>query len=144
MRVVMQSARGASAFTQTDYSLSRSPGEAGIPFGGHHATAEQNWPLLIDELLRIRILTDDWDGEGTEAPHPALVDGAITLAQYLQANNVPPAERVLAGVNGTIFFEWHTPLGYQEIEVTSPMDAECHRVWNGSNVTEVIRLSRRS
>lgn len=43
----------------------------------------QCWQCIIDELLRIRSLKDDWDGEGSEAPHPALVDGAITLAQTL-------------------------------------------------------------
>ncbi len=104
----------------------------------------QSWSLLLDELFRIRNLKDDWDGEGTEALHPALVDGAITLAQHLQAKGVPPADRVLAGVNGTIYFEWHMALGYQEIEVTSPMDAECRWVPKGSDVTEVINLSRRS
>ena len=110
----------------------------------HEETSAQTWQLLLDELLRIRNLKDDWDGEGTEAPHPALVDGAITLAQYLQANGGPPADRVIAGVNGTIFFEWHTPLGYQEIEVTSPMDAECRWLRKGSDVAEVVHLSRRS
>jgi hypothetical protein len=98
---------------------------------------------LIDELLRIRNLEDDWDGEGTEAPHPSLVDGAITLAQELKAAMYPPAERVIAGVNGTIYFEWHTPLGYQEIEVTSPLDAECRWVQKGSEATTVVVLSRR-
>ncbi len=43
----------------------------------HEETPAQIWSPLIDELLRIRTLKDDWDGEGTEAPHPALVDGAI-------------------------------------------------------------------
>lgn len=106
-------------------------------------TAAQNWPRLLDELLRIRNLEDDWDGEGTEAPPPALVDGAINLAECFQTNGVPPADRVIAGVNGTIYFEWHTPLGYQEIEVTSPTDAECRWVRKGSDVPEVINLTRR-
>ncbi len=66
------------------------------------------------------------------------------MAQYLQAKGVPPADRVIAGVNGTIYFEWHTPFGYQEIEVTSPMEAECRWVRKDSDATEVINLSRRS
>lgn len=129
MNAVLQSARGASAYTRTD------PYEE-IP--------AQTWQLLIDELLRIRNLKDDWDGEGTEAPDPALVDGAMTLTQWFQANGFPPADRVIASVNGTIYFEWHTPLGYQEIEVISPMDAECRWLRKGSDVTEVAHLSRRS
>jgi hypothetical protein len=138
MSAIMQSAR----FTQTDYSFARSVSEAGTLFSKSEEASEQTWSPLIDELLRIRNLKDDWDGEGTEAPHPALVDGAITLAQCLQANGIPPAHRVIAGVNGTIYFEWHTRLEYQEIEVTSPVDAECRRVWKDSDTTEVIRLTR--
>jgi hypothetical protein len=105
--------------------------------------AAQTWSPLLDELFRIRNLQDDWNGEGTEAPYPALVDGAITLARYLQANGTPPADRVIAGVNRTIYFEWHTPRRYQEIEVTSPMDAECRWVRKGPDVPEVINLSHR-
>ncbi len=142
MSMGMQSARGASAFTKTAYSFSRSMGDVGPLFSEFDGTPARAWPPLIDELLRIRNLNDNWDGEGTEAPHPALVDGAITLAQYLQATGRPPADRVIAGVNGTIYFEWHTPLGYQEIEVTSPINAECRRVWKGSEKTEVISLVR--
>ncbi|HWG41352.1 MAG TPA: hypothetical protein VN688_01105 [Gemmataceae bacterium] len=147
MSAIMQSARGASAFTQPDYSFVCSTGAADKPFTpflGCDEAAARTWLPLIDELLHIRNLQDDWDGEGTEAPHPALVDGAITLAQYLQANRTPPADRVLAGVNGTIYFEWHTSFAYQEIEVTSPIDAECRWVQKDSDVTEVINLSRRS
>ena len=88
----------------------------------------QLWVHLVDELKRIRTLKDDWDGEGTEAPPVSLVDAAITLAQKLEANGYPPADRVIASVNGTIYFEWHAPGGYQEIEVTSPVHAEFRTV----------------
>jgi hypothetical protein len=98
---------------------------------------------LIDELLRIRNLKDDWDGEGTEAPHPNLVDAAIILAQNLAASGFPPAERVIASVNGTIYFEWYTPLGYEEIEVMSPLDAEYRCVQKNSNETTVVGLPLR-
>ncbi len=111
--------------------------------GSGEATAN-TWPQLIDEMLRILTLKDDWDGEGTEAPCRALVGGAITLAQSLQEDGFPPADRVIAGANGTIYFEWHTPLGYQEIEVTSPVDAECRWVRKGAEMTEVFSLNIRS
>jgi hypothetical protein len=139
----MRSARGASAFTQTDRSCFSLAGEAGPVFSRADDAPAHTWAKLIDELLRIRNLEDDWDGEGTEAPHPALVDGAITLAQDLEASGAAPADRVIAGVNGTIYFEWHTPLGYQEIEVTSPLDAECRWVQKGTDEAVAVGLSRR-
>jgi hypothetical protein len=46
-------------------------------------------------------------------------------------------------VNGTIYFEWHSPLGYEEIEVTSPLDAEYRWVQKGTDTTFVVGLSRR-
>jgi hypothetical protein len=49
----------------------------GMPSTGGPETGSRTWDQLIDELLGIRNLKDDWDGEGTEAPPPALVDGAI-------------------------------------------------------------------
>ena len=50
---------------------------------------------------------------------------------------------VIAGVNGTVYFEWHTPLGYAEIEVTSPFDAEYRWVEKGSDVAKVVSISIR-
>jgi hypothetical protein len=102
----------------------------------------QCWQCIIDELLRIRSLKDDWDGEGSEAPHPALVDGAITLAQTLLAKGISPPDRVHASVNATVYFEWLTPLGYTEIEVISPVDTECRSLRNGATVADVQYLSR--
>ncbi|MGL4550481.1 MAG: hypothetical protein ACRC33_04785 [Gemmataceae bacterium] len=48
------------------------------------------WGEAIDELLRIRSLGDDWDGEGGLAPPPALVDGAIISARTLEGCGHPP------------------------------------------------------
>ncbi len=143
MSIVMQSARGASAFTHADHSFFSTAGEVRFASLGVTDAPANTWGSLIDELLRIRNLEDDWDGEGTEAPHPALVDAAITLAQSLEASGRPPADRVIASVNGTVYFEWHTPLGYQEIEVTSPLDAEFRWVPNGSDANAVVGLIRR-
>ncbi len=143
MSTVMQSARGASAFTQTDLSHFSPATAGGSVFSSTQDTPAHSWAQLIDELLRIRILEDDWDGEGTEAPHPSLVHGAIRLAQRLEASGYPPAERVIASVNATIYFEWHFPFGYLEIEVTSPLDAECRWVEKGSDVAVSFAISLR-
>jgi hypothetical protein len=73
-------------------------------------------------------------------PHPALVDGAIKLAQYFQACGVAAPDRIHASVNGTVYFEWHTPLGYREVEVLSPVEAEGRWVAKGATETEVFQL----
>jgi hypothetical protein len=141
--VTVRPVGGTSAYTEADHTPFRSVSEDNPGFAREGGGPSDAWSDLIDELLRIRTLQDGWDGEGAEAPHPALVDGAITLAQDLQARGEPPADRVIASVNGTVYFEWHTPLGYREIEVVSPLDAESRWVPKGSNETVVVGLTRR-
>jgi hypothetical protein len=143
MSRAMQSARGASAFTQPDRSFLSLTTEGAPVYSRAEDDLGRAWMQLIDELLRIRMLKDDWDGEGTEAPHPSLVVAAIKLAQNLAARGFPPADRVIASVNGTIYFEWHTALGYEEIEVISPLDAEYRWVPKGSNETTIVGLPLR-
>lgn len=143
MSKVLQSACGASAFTQPSRSLFSPMTEDGLVSSRTEEALGSNWTAWIDQLLRLRNLEDNWDGEGAEAPSPILVDAAILLTQQFAAAGYPPADRVIAGVNGTVYFEWHTPLGYAEIEVLSPLDAEYRWVPNGSNETTVVGLPLR-
>jgi hypothetical protein len=108
------------------------------------ASPTGSWPQRLDDVLALRNLHDDWDGQGAEAPDPAVADGALEFARDFQAAQLPPADRVIAGVNGTIFFEWHGSGGYLEIEVTASDRAEGRAVRKGSVVAEVFTLSRRS
>ncbi len=143
MTTITRSARGASAYTQADYSSTRPLDEHGLLVSEAGTPPARTWSQVIDDLLALRGLEDDWDGQGSEAPHPALVDGAITLAQSLQAQGLRPADFAVAGVNGTVLFEWHGPSDYLEIEVTAPDKAEGRSVRQGPDVTEVFTLSRR-
>lgn len=140
----MQSARGASAFTTPDDFLRLRVEEANSRGADQRDASEAAWKGLVDDLLRFYQLKDDWDGQGTEAPDPATLAGALNLALALKATGGPPADRVIAGVNGTVYFEWYLPQGYQEIEVTSPLDAECRWVPKGSEAATAIRLTLRS
>lgn len=142
MTTITRLAGGASAYSRTSYSAFQPLDESGVFGPDNQESPVRGWSPVIDELLRIRNLEDDWDGDGTEAPHPALVDGAITLTQYLQVKGIMPPDRVHASVNATVYFEWHTPLGYTEIEVASPVEAECRSVRKGSETTNVVYLSR--
>ncbi len=107
-----------------------------IPFA-INAPPVEPWGPVFGELQRIRNFESDWDGERTEAPGPALLDAAIRLAQKLSSNGEPAADRVCASVNATVYFEWHLPSGYREIEIVSPERAECR--WLGGMGTEASR-----
>lgn len=135
---------GASDFSRSVDFPFHSRDVAGTDPGEDVLAKIHAWANVIDELLRIRNLEDDWDGEGTIAPNPALVDGAITLAQNLRDQGDLPPQRVHASVNATVYFEWHMPEGYREIEVLSPVQAECRFVRKGTNTTDVVSMSRQS
>jgi hypothetical protein len=130
-------------FARADYQLA--PPDGGeLHLSDHHAEPKRTWSEVVDDLLAIRNLDDDWDGQGAEVPRPELVDWAISLALAMRDAGIRPADFAIAGVNGTVFFEWHSPADFQEIEVTAPYEAEVRRVRKGSDVTEVYTLPRRS
>jgi hypothetical protein len=141
MTTATKQARGTSAFTYPDPPLYSPAQEATVFSAAEQAESEHPWDRIIDELLRIQFFQDDWDGEGSVAPDSGVVAGAIKLVQIFKADKFAPADRVIASVNGTVYFEWHTPLGYREIEVTSPLDAESRWVPAGSNKTEVVPIT---
>ena len=91
----------------------------------------EDWSSLVDELLSIRLLKEDWDGQDAVAPSAAIVDTAIRLAMRFQRDGLPSADRVAAGPSGTVFFEWHSPRNYIEVEVASPGVAEVREVLDG-------------
>jgi len=133
-------AYGAAAFIEESrFPLSDVGGGASV--WSDPEDQEQAWKRWIDELLRMRLLQEDWDGEGSIAPHPSLVDRAIRLARNLHALDVPPPDRIVPGPNGTIYFEWFTPQGYWEIEVLSPNDIQARRVLKGSDICLTYQLS---
>lgn len=133
-------ASGASAFTRAEYISPRTHIE---PASSELAAGPiRTWADVIDELLALRGLEDDWDGQGARSPDPALVDTALGVALKFRAADMPPAERVIAGVNGTVFFEWYLPTKYQEIEFTAPGQAEGRWVHKESNTVEEFNLPR--
>jgi hypothetical protein len=81
----------------------------------------EGWKKCIDSLLRIRLLEDDWDGQGAEAPPAELVDSAMILAVLLRQHHIEPPSVTVQSVQGTVLMEWqwpdHTTL---EIDVIEP------------------------
>jgi len=72
----------------------------------------------IDELLELRRLGNNWDGEGAAAPLPELVDSAIS---YLTQRNIPIAPSRIVPVNdGRITLEWDFIGLFVSIRIQSP------------------------
>ena len=64
-------------------------------------------------------LGDDWDGQGAPAVHKDAVAWARKAAQCMAACGFTAPDRVVAGVGGTIHFEWRDAAGhYFEVEAS--------------------------
>jgi hypothetical protein len=111
--------------------------------GPDGVAARRTWDELLRDVDAFRTLSNDWDGQGAEAPETGVIDGAASLARGLEADAATPADRVIAGENGTVFFEWHGPNGYVEIEVTGPGEAEGRWVPKGANKAVEFNIARR-
>lgn len=120
MMTIPRSAGGAAAYSRADTWAAGSSSAVGFAVIDPRDDWPRQWSVLIDGLRAARQLEDDWDGQGAVAPAPALVDGAITLAQTLRVSGARPADFAIPGVNGTVVFEWHHPVEYVEVEVVEP------------------------
>jgi hypothetical protein len=136
---------GASAFIQPLYPATGPAADLGL-LSERYDSSGHPWESAIDQLLAMRGWEDDWDGQGATAPIPGAVDTALKIAIYLRSNAVLEPDRVVAGVNGTVFFEWfgkalfNLQSDYTEIEVTAPGQAEGRMVSKDCNLTEEFML----
>lgn len=86
---------------------------------------EAPWNRILDDLLRLRSLEDDWDGQGASPPDAANVDSALAwvreMSRYPQA--LPPSQ-VVPGVNGEVLLVWQGESLYLEAEISRPEEVE--------------------
>jgi len=83
------------------------------------------WESIIDRIVEMQHLGEDWDGLGAKAPASELLESAIGLAYLLKGRGMTPPARVVASTAGTVIFEWQTGEGfYGEVEIDRPMHAD--------------------
>ena len=119
----------ATVSADTVMRLPRAPVRAIRVNGGDTSTdvrpEAEGWKCCIDDLLAIRLLEADWDGQGAEAPLPDLVDSAIVLADLLRQKGVEPLSRTMQGVDGTVVMEWQWgQKATAEVEIIEPYLAD--------------------
>ena len=121
----------ATAFTTTSAPTTRAAAPSELAFCGDGP--RNNWDSIIDELLRMRELQDDWDGEGSLAPEKALVDDVTSYAYWRKKENELAPARVIATVNGTICMEWTINGLFIEYEFVEPDRVEVRHMRLKSN-----------
>ncbi len=140
MATMVEKARGAATFGAKDRKVQQVVDRGAAVFT--HQTFDPEWNTCIAQIQQFRSYEEDWDGEGSLPPGPELVDAAISLAQRMQRIGENSPDRIVVSVNGTIYFEWYSPVGYYELEVYSPDAAEGRWVANNSAQVVVSTLGR--
>lgn len=79
--------------------------------------SKDRWAEVDRQLLRLRNLGDDWDGDGAVGPDPLLIDSARALLASLRRSGTPIPSRIVATVNGTVSFEWYSGGAMTQLEV---------------------------
>lgn len=94
---------------------------------------DEAWKQCLDTIMAIRELEADWDGQGTEAPTPEVVDSALILAVMLRERKVRPPSWTVQGVRGDICLEWQwwdqTTL---DLDISEPYEATLTLLPTGS------------
>lgn len=85
-----------------------------------YPVSSTRWNDVLTEVRNMRYLQDDWDGDGSLAPSVEVVDSAIAYGSNLRQTYVDPPDRVIAGVNGTVIFEWSVVDRIRQCEICSP------------------------
>ena len=83
------------------------------------------WEPAVQKIIGFQQLGDDWDGLGAKSPSRELLESAIGLAYMLREKGVGSPHAVVAGVDGSVLFEWQDADGtYTDIEIVRPFFAE--------------------
>ncbi|MBM4073531.1 MAG: hypothetical protein FJ271_32110 [Planctomycetes bacterium] len=88
-------------------------------------TEEPGWENVLQQLQEIRALTDDWDGQGAEAPTVANVNWAIAwVEQMRQYPGAIVPMRAVPGVGGELYLEWRCDDLRVDAEIAAPARVE--------------------
>jgi hypothetical protein len=101
----------------------------------------EGWKRCIDALLDIRLLEDNWDGQGSPAPAHEIVDSALILAVLLRQKHVEPPQVTVQSVQGTVLMEWQwADTTTFEIDVIEPYVADVFLMVPGAEEAEYWQL----
>src|SRR5687767_6290040 len=86
--------------------------------------ADRIWSRREREICAAGDLSDDWDGEGADAPSAGVVQTALHLVRAIwERGDWPPPSRVSVTSDGTIVLEWRILDSYVEAEIENPGSA---------------------
>lgn len=86
---------------------------------------DPQWDWILAELLRLRSLPPDWDGQGATALDPVNVDQAIAWVKAMRTwEGALAPTRAVPGVTGEVILEWRGGTFYLAAEIAHPSQIE--------------------
>jgi hypothetical protein len=95
--------------------------------GGIDADLERKWNQSVTELLQLRSIGSDWDGDGAEAPSPEIIDSIIAMIRSPRRQSFFPAPPTKINIlrDGRIALDWYSPGNlYASARFDEPYKAE--------------------
>lgn len=93
------------------------------------ALSTEPWDQIEEEVRQLGRRSEDWDGEGADAPRRESIEGALrfcSTAARMHRLSVPNC--VSLARDGNLLLEWHLPSVYFELEFVASNRAEMMRV----------------
>ena len=83
------------------------------------------WDRIVGDLLRLRELSDDWDGQGSRALDATNVDRALAWVEDMrQWPGALPPSSVAPGTQGELVLEWRGDAFHLAAEISDPSQVE--------------------
>ncbi len=115
------SAPAGARISLTSPLISEPPTSGGAPESTRFLAADAQWDRVLDDLLRLGGLENDWDGQGALALDPAHVDRASAWVREMRRwpYAVAPTN-VLPGTSGEVILEWRGDSYHLAAEIATP------------------------
>ena len=92
---------------------------------GSTVADEGPWRPVIEQIIAMQRLGNNWDGLGASAPSREVLDCAVGLAYLFHQRSIDPPSCVVPSTAGTVVFIWQFSDGrYSDVEIDRPFHAD--------------------
>jgi hypothetical protein len=81
---------------------------------------DESWCQCLDQLESLRLLADNWDGDGAIPIPQEIADTAECYVLELRRSGHAPPTAIVASPAGNVVIEWDSVTRYVEAEIEAP------------------------
>jgi hypothetical protein len=88
----------------------------------HDSRSPKNWGAITSVVLKMRELTEGWDGEFAEPPPQQTIDRTLEVLRQCRAQGIDIPDSVECAPDGDVHIIWYCVDGNKEIQVYSDLN----------------------